>query len=91
MDEELKFSDECANNVANIQISEETKILLLCRARLSDIYENVSNVINHRYGKDTDDVIEGFWDAFVGFDDKLMKAISLYVDCISEESFYTKI
>lgn len=43
---EKKLIDEsCANNVANIQISEETKALLLCRARLGDIYQTVSNVV----------------------------------------------
>ena len=35
---EKKLIDEsCANNVANIQISEETKALQISRARLSDI------------------------------------------------------
>lgn len=59
MSKELKISDSCVNNVDNIQISEETKALLLCRARLSDIYNNISKVVYHRYGADTNEEFPG--------------------------------
>lgn len=88
---EKKLIDEsCANNVANIQISEETKALLLCRARLSDIYQTVSNVVYLKYGTDVDKEFSGFWDAFSKFDSELMKALSCFIGVTSLESNYTK-
>ncbi len=89
---EKKLIDEsCANNVANIQISEETKALLLCRARLSDIYQTVLNVVYLKYGTDVDKEFSGFWDAFSKFDSELMKALSCFIEVTSLESNYTKI
>ena len=49
MDKEL-ITKENVSNVGNIQISEETKALISCRAKLSDIYETVANVIGRLYG-----------------------------------------
>lgn len=89
---EKKLIDEsCANNVANIQISEETKALLLCRARLSDIYNTVANVVNQTYNADTDNICTGFSDKFNEFDFKLLELISTYVETTSLDSYYTKI
>ena len=89
---EKKLIDEsCANNVAKIQISEETKVLLLCRAKLSDIYNTVANVVNQTYKDDIDEICAGFSDKFNEFDYKLLELISRYVETISLDSYYTKI
>ena len=88
MSKELKIASACADNVENIQISEETKALLLCRARLSDIYNNIAKVVYHRYGADTNEEFPGFWDAFSRFDSELMKVISGFVEVTSMESNY---
>lgn len=91
MEKVLKIDNDCSNNVENVQISEETKVLLLCRARLSDIYNNISEVVYHRYSADTEEEFPGFWDAFSKFDDELMKIISSFVLVTSVESNYKEI
>ena len=89
MEKEL-IDNTCIDNVQNIQISEETKILMLCRARLSSIFNTVSNVVDKTYKKDVDDVFEGFTDKFDEFDHKMMEVISTYVEVTSLISGYTQ-
>ncbi len=89
MEKEL-IDSTCIENVQNIQISEETKILMLCRARLSSIFNTVSNVVDKTYKKDVDDVFEGFTDKFGEFDHKMMEVISTYVNVTSLSSGYTQ-
>lgn len=89
--EEKLIDDRCSNNVANIQISEETKTLLLCRAKLSDIYNTVSNVVYRQYGTDTDKKFPDFWDAFSKFNGELMEVLSCFIDVASLNSNYAKI
>ena len=89
MEKEL-IDNTCIENVQNIQISEETKILMLCRARLSSIFNTVSNVVDKTYKNDVDDVFEGFTDKFDEFDHKMMEVISTYVDVTSLSRNYTQ-
>ena len=89
MKEEL-IDNTCIDNVQNIQISEETKVLMLCRARLSSVFNTVANVVEKTYRKDVDDIFEGFTEKFVEFDHKLMEVISTYVEVTSSSSNYTQ-
>ncbi len=89
MKEEL-IDNTCIDNVQNIQISEETKVLMLCRARLSSVFNTVANVVEKTYRKDVDDIFEGFTDKFDEFDHKLMEVISTYVEVTSLSSNYTQ-
>ncbi|WP_291528863.1 hypothetical protein [Bacteroides sp. UBA939] len=91
MNRELKLNDDCANNVESVKISEKTKALLLYRARLSDIYENVVKVVYHRYSTDMDETFPGFWDVYNKFDVELMKVISHFIEVTSVESNYKEI
>lgn len=88
MDKELITKDN-VSNVGNIQISEETKALISCRAKLSDIYETVANVIGRLYGDtDMDNVFDGFSDSFYAFDEYLLNAIIKAVELKSLSSRY---
>lgn len=89
MKEEL-IDNTCIDNVQNIQISKETKVLMLCRARLSSVFNTVANVVEKTYRKDVDDIFEGFTDKFDEFDHKLMEVISTYVEVTSLSSNYTQ-
>ena len=89
MEKEL-IDNTCIDNVQNIQISEETKILMLCRARLSSVFNTVANVVDKTYRKNIDDVFEGFTDKFEEFDHKLMEVISTYVEVTSLNRNYTQ-
>ena len=84
------IDNTCIDNVQNIQISEETKVLMLCRARLSSVFNTVANVVEKTYRKDVDDIFEGFTDKFDEFDHKLMEVISTYVEVTSLSSNYTQ-
>ncbi len=85
MEKEL-IDNMCIDNVQNIQISEETKVLMLCRARLSSVF----NTVEKTYRKDVDNIFEEFTDKFDEFDHKLMEVISTYVEVTSLSSNYTQ-
>ena len=89
MEKEL-IENTFIENVKDIRISEETKALMLCKARLSCIYETVGNVVCNTYNKGIDDVFEGFSYKFHELDHKLMEVISTYVEATSLSSNYTK-
>ena len=61
MSEEL-ISSKYSANMESVQISEQTKALLICRAKLRDIYATVDNVISKDYPHlfSIDDLISGF-------------------------------
>ncbi len=84
---EIKISTMCADNVANIQLSDSTKALLLCRAQLSDIYETVGNIVLSRYNTDLSD---SFQDAHIKLDNELVAIISTFIEVTSLQSEYTK-
>ena len=87
---EKLIDNMCIDNVKDIQISKETKTLMLCRARLSSVYNTVSNIVNKTYNRDPEDVFDGFDDKFLEFDRKLMEVISTYVEIKSSNSNYTE-
>lgn len=70
MSKEIKISAMCVDNVAHIQLSDETKALLLCRAKMSDIYNTVGGIVHSRYSTDLSD---GFQDAHTKLDNELVK------------------
>lgn len=76
MDKEL-ITKDYVSNVGNIQTSEETKALISCRAKLSEIYETVANVIERLYGENTDvdSVLDGYSSKFYAFDETILNAI----------------
>lgn len=92
MSEEF-ISSKYSANIENVQISEQTKALLLCRAKMRDIYATVDNVISKDYPHlfSIDDLISGFSDKFNAFDEILTDMINLYVKETTMDSGYTRI
>lgn len=92
MQEEL-ISSKYSANMESVQISEQTKALLICRAKLRDIYATVDNVISKDYPHlfSIDDLISGFSDKFNAFDEILTDTINLYIKETTFDSNYTKI
>ncbi len=82
---EIKVENGCATNVANIQLSDNTKALLLCRAQLSDIYNTVGKIVHSRY---REDLSEAFQEANIKFDNELMTIISMFIEVTSLQSDY---
>lgn len=90
MEKELNISEELSENVKSIQISEETKTWLYLRARLSEVYNNVSEIYNNKFNIKDDKLFDEFSDIHVQLDKKLMEIISLFIDYNSMESNYTE-
>ena len=90
MEKELNISEELSENVKSIQISEETKTWLYLRARLSEVYNNVSEIYNNKFNIKDDKLFDEFSDIHVQNDKKLMEIISLFIDYNSMESNYTE-
>lgn len=85
--QETKISKEHAANVVDIKMSDETKSLLLCKAMLSDIYDNVSNIVGGQYDKDSSNKMMGnFEDKFFELNEELLKIIGTFIDTKSAES-----
>ncbi len=83
----IKISKEHAANVLDIKISDETKSLLLCKAMLLDVYDNVSNIVNDQYDKDSSNKMMGnFEEKFFGLNEELVKIIGAFIDTKSIES-----
>lgn len=82
---EIEIENGCAANVANIQLSERTKALLLCRAQLSDIYNTVGGIVYSQYREDLSD---SFQDAQIKLDGELVKIISMFIEVTSLNSNY---
>lgn len=82
---EIKIENGCAANVANIQLSESTKALLLCRAQLSDIYNTVGGIVYSQYREDLSD---SFQDAQIKLDGELVKIMNMFIEVTSLNSNY---
>lgn len=92
MSQTIKINDECETNIAGIQVSEKTKALLRCRAKLSDVYQTVSEIVDSRYSGDTyKAMFEGFENKHCDLDNELMKIISMFIEVTSLESNYTEL
>lgn len=75
-------------NVQNVAISDYTKALLICRAKLSDVFNSVVNIYNSRYSKDEP---KDFTDKMMAADEALVKLISDAVEVSLVESDYKEL
>ena len=72
-------------NVQNVVVSDYTKALLICRAKLSDVFNSVVNIYTSRYSQDDP---KDFIDKMMAADDALVKLISDAVEVSLVESDY---
>lgn len=86
----METKSSCAINAEDIKISDETKDLLICRAKLSDIYNEVAEIYDKKFRRDIDNDFCRFADAHSKLDDELMKIISTFIAVNSVDSDYTK-
>lgn len=91
MNPKIKISNRCEANVTSIEISDMTKALMQCRAKLSDIYQTISDIIESRYDGDSyKSVFEGFENTHCALDNELVKITSIFIEVTSLESNYTE-
>lgn len=74
---EVLNTTTCHDNAKGIVISNETRTLIECRARLSDIYNDVTEVGRLYFGDcpQTDNLLEPFADSFFNTDRALLDLI----------------
>lgn len=75
-------------NVPNAVVSDYTKALLLCRAKLSDVFNSVVNIYTDKHPKDEPNA---FIDCMSKADDELMKLISDAIGSSLIESDYKEL
>ena len=89
MEEEKNPLEQVLNdavvNVQNVVVSDYTKALLICRAKLSDVFNSVVNIYTSRYSQDDP---KDFIDKMMAADDALVKLISDAVEVSLVESDY---
>lgn len=80
-----------SENIKNVRISENTMALLLCQAKLNEILDVISEMIDKDYDKDIDDLFNGFTDKFHAFDDALTEVTNHYIKKAVLESRFAEI
>lgn len=79
-----------SSNAYNIELSEGTKKLLIVKAKVSDLYEQLSSVIAEEEPIESPESRE-VKDALLVFSDELMKYIAMKIDEKTIDSGYTKL
>ena len=76
---EVLNTTEAQDNADGITISNGTRTLVKCMARLSDIHTDVVEVYSRLYeGAQTDKELAGFYGAYSALRDELLKLVSDY-------------
>lgn len=87
----LLMNDVCTENVANIHISDTTKALILLRARLTDIYSNIDDIISTDKDVNYSSLFEEFESLHMKLDEKVVKIINTRTEVVSLTSNYKEI
>lgn len=82
-----QVTSEAETNVGKVAMSNYTKALLLCRAKLSDVFNSVVNVYDSRYS----DEPKEFIDEITKADEALCKLIGDAVSVSLVESNYLEL
>lgn len=85
------MNTELITNVANIQVSDNTKELIKCRAMLNIIFRKIDDYVDKTYKCEIEDVLPHFVDDYVNFDSQLLKAIGNSIELTSSDSDYMKL
>lgn len=80
---------EQETNAQDIKLSNETKTLILCRARMRDVWNDVYKVLETLYGDtQVDRLIDKFSEAFYSTDNELIEILTeVMATTISDKEF----
>lgn len=85
------MSTEMVMNANSIQISEKTRMLIECRAALSDLYNNVDDIVNGDDEVSYENLFDKFESAFQNLDEKLVALLNARIEVISINKNYKMI
>lgn len=89
---EVKEINTEYENSAYIKLSNRTLALIRCKAKMSDVYSTVYNVLEDEYGATrVDDEIKKFADLFFSLNSELVTLIADSVDEKSSGSHYKEL
>ena len=83
-----QVSNYAETNVKNVSISDYTKALLLCKAKMSDAFNSVANIYQDEFNED---LPKEFVDGWFMADAALNKMIGQGVDYIFSNNDYNQI
>ena len=78
-------------NANSIQISEKTRMLIECRAALSDLYNNVDDIVNSDDEVSYENLFDKFESAFQNLDEKLVALLNARIEVVSINKNYKMI
>jgi hypothetical protein len=85
------MSTEMVMNANSIQISEKTRMLIECRAALSDLYNNVDDIVNSDDEVSYENLFDKFESAFQNLDEKLVALLNARIEVVSINKNYKMI
>lgn len=85
------MSTEMVMNANSIQISEKTRMLIECRAALSDLYNNVDDIVNSDDEVSYENLFDKFESAFQNLDEKLVALLNARIEIVSINKNYKMI
>lgn len=85
------MSTEMVMNANSIQISEKTRRLIECRAALSDLYNNVDDIVNGDDEVSYENLFDKFESAFQNLDEKLVALLNARIEVVSINKNYKMI
>lgn len=81
------MSTEMVMNASSIQISEKTKMLMKCRAALSDLCNNVDDIVSNDE-VNYNNLFDKFESAFQNLDEKLVALLNARIEVVSINKNY---
>lgn len=85
------MSTEMVMNANSIQISEKTRMLIECRAALSDLYNNVDDIVNSDDEVSYENLFDKFESSFQNLDEKLVALLNARIEVVSINKNYKMI
>lgn len=87
----MKTENIYEENAKNVRISEETRALITCMAKLNDAYATICNTVEEVYGVDTEKLYMPFVDAYINMDKGLRGIIADVIGTTASDSEYREI
>lgn len=67
-------------NVKNVTMSEETRMLIACMARMNEVFDKVYDIVSEVYGRDLDNVYPSFSDTYFALNKEMRNILSDVID-----------
>lgn len=87
----MKTENIYEENAKNVRISEETRALITCMARMNDVFGIVYDIVSEMYGRDLDKVYPSFSETYVALDKELRHILSDVIDVKTSDSGFKEI